>query len=184
VLTRQKARGNWHLKIELGIFNESPNASERPYLGREERQEKVGENVNIRSPNASEKPYFGREERQEKVGENINIRPGRNSVGRSTKQQQPLSAMFSDNARFEDLAANIENQETDREVLQLRTESLVPAPQQAEDEENSSQSVTEAGDGKTKKKVTTRSNGTTRAVGIDSLGFGSCGGVGGAGRGR
>jgi hypothetical protein len=36
-------------------------------------------------------------------------------------------------------------------VLQPRTESIVPAPQQAEDEENSSQSVTEAGDGKTKK---------------------------------
>jgi hypothetical protein len=65
------------------------------------------------------------------------------------EQQQPLSATFSDCARFEDLAANIDNIETDREVLQPRTESLVPAPQQAEDEENSSQSVTEAGDVKT-----------------------------------
>jgi hypothetical protein len=41
------------------------------------------------------------------------------------------------------------NIETDKEVLQPRTESLVAAPQQAEDEENSSQSVTEAGDCKT-----------------------------------
>jgi hypothetical protein len=46
----------------------------------------------------------------------------------------------------------MENQEKNREVLQPRTESLVPAPQQAENEENSSQSVTEAGDGKTTKK--------------------------------
>jgi hypothetical protein len=68
------------------------------------------------------------------------------------EQQQPLSATFSDNARFEDQAANIENQETDRDVLQPRTESLVAAPQQAEDKENSSQSVTEAGDVKTTKK--------------------------------
>jgi hypothetical protein len=65
------------------------------------------------------------------------------------EQQQTLSATFSDNARFEDLAANIENPETDKEVLQPRTESLVAAPQQAEDEENSRQSVTEAEDGKT-----------------------------------
>jgi hypothetical protein len=49
------------------------------------------------------------------------------------EQQQPLSATFSDNARFEDLAADMENQERNREVLQPRTESLVPAPQQAED---------------------------------------------------
>jgi hypothetical protein len=49
------------------------------------------------------------------------------------EQQQPLSATFSDSARFEDLAANIDNIETDREVLQPRTESLVPAPQQAGD---------------------------------------------------
>jgi hypothetical protein len=68
------------------------------------------------------------------------------------EQQQPLSATFLDNARFEDLAAGMENQETDREVFQPRTESLVPAPQQAEDKENSSQSVTEAGDVKTTKK--------------------------------
>jgi hypothetical protein len=65
------------------------------------------------------------------------------------EQQQPLSATFSDNARFEDLATDMENQERQREVLQPRTESLVPAPQQAEDEENSSQSVTEAGSVKT-----------------------------------
>jgi hypothetical protein len=69
------------------------------------------------------------------------------------EQQQPLSATFLDNARFEDLAANIDNLETNREVLQPRTESLVPAPQQAEDEENSSQSVTEAGDVKTAKTI-------------------------------
>jgi hypothetical protein len=50
------------------------------------------------------------------------------------EQQQPPSATFSDSARFADLAANIENLETDREVLQPRTESLVAAPQQAEDE--------------------------------------------------
>jgi hypothetical protein len=68
------------------------------------------------------------------------------------EQQQPLSATFSNNARFENLAANIENQETDREVLQPRTESLVAAPQQAEEEENSSQSVTGAGDVKTTRK--------------------------------
>jgi hypothetical protein len=30
------------------------------------------------------------------------------------EQQQPLSTKFSDNARFEDLAANIENPETDK----------------------------------------------------------------------
>jgi hypothetical protein len=59
------------------------------------------------------------------------------------EQQQPLSATFLDNARFEDLATDMENQERQREFLQPRTESLVPAPQQAEDEENSSQSVTE-----------------------------------------
>jgi hypothetical protein len=69
------------------------------------------------------------------------------------EQQQPLSATFSDNARFEDLAANIDNLETDREVLQPMKESLVPAPQQAEDEENSSQSVTEGGDVKTTKTI-------------------------------
>jgi hypothetical protein len=68
------------------------------------------------------------------------------------EQQQPLSATFSDNARFEDLAADMENQEKNREVLQPRTESLVPAPQQAEDEGNSSQSLTEAGNVKTTKK--------------------------------
>jgi hypothetical protein len=68
------------------------------------------------------------------------------------EQQQPLSAMFSDNARFEDLAADMENQERQREVLQPRTESLVLTPQQAEDEENSSQSVTKAGNVKTTKK--------------------------------
>jgi hypothetical protein len=68
------------------------------------------------------------------------------------EQQQPLSATFSDNARFEDLAADMENQEKNREVLQPRTESLVQAPQQAEDKENSSQSVTEAGNVKTTKK--------------------------------
>jgi hypothetical protein len=33
------------------------------------------------------------------------------------EQQQPLSATFSDSARFEDLAANIHNLETDREVI-------------------------------------------------------------------
>jgi hypothetical protein len=54
------------------------------------------------------------------------------------EQQQPLSATFLDKARFEDLAANIENPETDKEVLQPRTESLVAAPQQAEDKEDSS----------------------------------------------
>jgi hypothetical protein len=46
----------------------------------------------------------------------------------------------------------LENQEKNREVLQPRMESLVPAPQQAEDEENRSQSVTEAGNVKTTKK--------------------------------
>jgi hypothetical protein len=102
------------------------------------------------------------------------------------EQQQPLSATFSDNARFEDLAANIENPETDKEVLQPRTESLVAAPQQAEDKDNSIQSVTEAEYGKTTRQNVQpgRSNGTTRAVGTDSLRFGGCGGGGRASRAR
>jgi hypothetical protein len=151
---------------------------------REERQEKLGR-MSTSDPQMPQKSHTsGGKKGKKKLGRMSTSDRDATQLEEEQEQQQPLSATFSDNARFEDLAANIENQETDREVLQLRTESLVPAPQQAEDEENSSQSVTEAGDGKTKKKVTTRSNGTTRAVGIDSLGFGSCGGVGGAGRGR
>jgi hypothetical protein len=65
------------------------------------------------------------------------------------EQQQPLSATFSDNARFEELVTDMDNQEKQRDVLQPRTDLLVPALQQAEDEENSSQSVTEVRNVKT-----------------------------------
>jgi hypothetical protein len=69
--------------------------------------------------------------------------PGTTQLEGEEEQQQPLSATFSDNARFEDLATDMDNQEKQIDALQPRTDSLVPAPQQAEDEENSSQSVTE-----------------------------------------
>jgi hypothetical protein len=74
---------------------------------------------------------------------------GTTQLEEEQEQQQPLSATFSDKARFEDLAASMENPETGKEVLQPRTESLVIAPQQAEDGENSRPSVTGAEDRKT-----------------------------------
>jgi hypothetical protein len=75
--------------------------------------------------------------------------PGTTQLEGEEEQQQPLSATFSDNARFEDLATDMDHQEKQRDVLQPRTDSLVLAPQQAEDEENSSQSVTEVQNVKT-----------------------------------
>jgi hypothetical protein len=72
--------------------------------------------------------------------------PGATQLEGEEEQQQPLSATFSDNARFEELVTDMDNQEKQREVLQTRTDSLVQAPQQAQDEENSSQSVTEVQD--------------------------------------
>jgi hypothetical protein len=72
--------------------------------------------------------------------------PGETLLEGEEEQQQPLSATFSDNARFEELVTDMDKQEKQREVLQTRTDSLVQAPQQAQDEENSSQSVTEVQD--------------------------------------
>jgi hypothetical protein len=60
--------------------------------------------------------------------------PGTTRLEGEEEQQQPLSATFSDNARFEELVTDMDNQEKQRDVLQPRTDSLIPGPQQAEDE--------------------------------------------------